>query len=63
MTKAEEVGDSPAVGFVSQRSVSLIDPDIDSKGIDRVRETVGMTREAVRAISICLLYTSDAADE
>ena len=47
MTKAEEVGDSPAVGFVSQRSVSLIDPDIDSKGIDRVRETVGMTREAV----------------
>ena len=55
MTKAEEVGDSPVVGFVSQRSVSLIDPDIDSKGIDRVRETVGMTREAVRAISITAL--------
>ena len=55
MTKAEEVGDSPVVGFVSQRSVSLIDPDVDSKGIDRVRETVGMTREAVRAISITAL--------
>ena len=55
MTKAEGVGDSPVVGFVSQRSVSLIDPDVDSKGIDRVRETVGMTREAVRAISITAL--------
>ena len=55
MSKAEEMGGSTTVEFISERSVSLIESDIDSKGIDRVRETVGMTREAVRAISITAL--------
>ena len=55
MSKAEEMRESTTVEFISERSVSLIESDIDSKGIDRVRETVGMTREAVRAISITAL--------
>ena len=55
MSVPEETGESLTVGFVSERSVSLIEPDIEAKGIDRVRETVGMTKEAVRAISITAL--------
>ena len=55
MSVPEETGESLRVGFVSERSVSLIEPDIEAKGIDRVRETVGMTKEAVREISITAL--------
>ena len=38
MSIPEETGESLTVGFVSERSVSLIEPDIEAKGIDRVRE-------------------------
>ena len=37
MSKAEEMRESTTVEFISERSVSLIESDFDSKGIDRVR--------------------------
>ena len=48
-----------------ERSISMYDyEDVPATRLERVRSAVGITKEAVRAISItCLLYTSDAADE
>ena len=55
-TSNDSVGD---LRYDAERSISLVEADVENSGIEGVRSTVSITREAARAISItCLLYTS-----
>ncbi len=44
-------------GFEFGRSISIVDSDVEKEGIEDVRSTVSVTREAARAISITAIET------
>jgi len=44
-------------GFELERSISMVDPDVERQGIEGVRSTVSVTRDAARAISITATET------
>ena len=43
--------------YDAERSISLVDADVQNPGIEGVRSKVSLTREAARAISITALET------
>ena len=49
--------EEPTGGKVLIEGIDITDPDVD---IDRVRTRIGMV---FQSFNLCLLYTSDAADE
>ena len=53
-TSNDSVGD---LRYDAERSISLVEADIENSGIEGVRSTVSITREAARAISITALET------
>ena len=53
-TRSDSAGD---LRYDLERSISLVDADVENKGIEGVRSTVSLTREAARAISITALET------
>ena len=52
MAETHEPDTVRPLGLVSERSISIVEPDVESRSIERVRRTVGVTKEAARAISI-----------
>ena len=55
MAETHEPDTVRPLGLVSERSISIVEPDVESRSIERVRRTVGVTKEAARAISITAL--------
>ena len=53
-TSNDSVGD---LRYDAERSISLVEADVENSGIEDVRSTVSITREAARAISITALET------
>ena len=53
-TSNDSVGD---LRYDAKRSISIVEADIENPGIEGVRSTVSITREAARAISITALET------
>ena len=58
-TSNDSVGD---LRYDAERSISLVEADIENSGIEGVRSTVSITREAARAISITALETEKVLD-
>ena len=52
MTETHEPDSVKPLGLVSERSVSILEADVETRSIEKVRQTVGITRDAARAISI-----------
>ena len=52
MTETHEPDSVQPLGLVSERSVSILEADVETRSIEKVRRTVGITRDAARAISI-----------
>ena len=57
MSQRSKTDPATGVRYDLERSISLVDPDVQPEGIDVVRSAVSMTREAGRAISITALET------
>ena len=57
MSQRSKTDPTTGVRYDLERSISLVDPDVQPEGIEVVRSAVSMTREAGRAISITALET------
>ena len=57
MSQRSKTDPATGVRYDLERSISLVDPDVQPEGIEVVRSAVSMTREAARAISITALET------
>lgn len=57
MSQRSKTDSTTGVRYDLERSISLVDPDVQPEGIEVVRSAVSMTREAGRAISITALET------
>jgi len=57
MSQRSRTDPATGVRYDLERSISLVDPDVQPEGIEVVRSAVSMTREAGRAISITALET------
>ena len=57
MPRDSSINSAEGMRYESERSISLVDADIEKPGIEGVRSTVSITREAARAISITALET------
>ena len=57
MPRDSSINSAEGMRYDPERSISLVDADIENPGIEGVRSTVSMTREAARAISITALET------
>ena len=57
MSQRSRTDPETGVRYDLERSISLVDPDVQPEGIEVVRSAVSMTREAGRAISITALET------
>jgi len=57
MPRDSSINSAEGMRYDSERSISLVDADIEKPGIEGVRSTVSITREAARAISITALET------
>ena len=57
MSQRSRTDPATGVRYDLERSISLVDPDVQPEGIEVVRSAVSMTREAARAISITALET------
>ena len=57
MSQRSKTDPATGVRYDLERSISLVDPDVQPEGIEVVRSAVSMTREAGRAISITALET------
>ncbi len=57
MPRDSSINSAEGMRYDAERSISLVDADIENPGIEGVRSTVSITREAARAISITALET------
>ena len=57
MSQRSRTDPETGVRYDLERSISLVDPEVQPEGIEVVRSAVSMTREAGRAISITALET------
>ena len=57
MSPAQRTDPATGIRYDVERSISLVEPEVQSEGIEVVRSAVSMTREAARAISITALET------
>jgi len=57
MSQRSRTDPETGVRYDLERSISIVDPDVQPEGIEVVRSAVSMTREAGRAISITALET------
>lgn len=57
MSPAQRTDPASGIRYDVERSISLVEPDVEPEGIEVVRSAVSMTREAARAISITALET------
>ncbi len=57
MSPAQRTDPATGIRYDVERSISLVEPEVQPEGIEVVRSAVSMTREAARAISITALET------
>ena len=57
MSQRSKTDPTTGVRYDLERSITLVDPDVQPEGLEVVRSAVSMTREAGRAISITALET------
>lgn len=57
MPRDSSINSAEGMRYDAERTISLVDADIENPGIEGVRSTVSITREAARAISITALET------
>lgn len=57
MSPAQRTDPASGIRYDVERSISLVESDVQPEGIEVVRSAVSMTREAARAISITALET------
>ena len=57
MTQRSKTDSASGIRYDLERSISLIEADVEPERIDMVRAAVGITRDAARAISITAMET------